>query len=190
MYTKVSIPKTKDGAGCAVAKDPNVIVMFAEDIQTEPTRVHGNVNLSGNYALKEGTHAIGIYLTPATIADGYDTEGEADGKGFKHKIEGEHPGNDAALENFVEGSINKGVVILRKECDGTAAGSWKAFGSKCNPLFLSPEVTDSKEANKTKLAWAQEQAQPYLPGTYTGTMPALDTEGSGSGSGSGSGDGA
>lgn len=173
MYTKVSVPKKSDGAGCAVAKDPNVIVILAEDIKTEPTRKHGNVKLEGDFTLVENGKAIGVYLTPATISAGYDTEGEADGRGFKHKVEGEHPGNDTALENLVEGTINKGVVILVKSCDGTEGGQTRVYGSKCNPMFLTPEVTDSKEANKTKLAWAQEMAQAFLPGTYAGQAPAL-----------------
>lgn len=173
MYTKVSIPKSGDGAGCAVPKNPNIIVMFAEDIDTEPVRAHGNVEMSGNYALKTGAKAIGIYLTPSTIAAGYDPDGEVDGRGFKHKIEGEHPGNDKSLENFVEGAANKGVVILARNCDGSANGVVKAYGSKCNPLFLTPECTDSKDANKTKLAFAQEMAQKFLPGIYSGTMPDL-----------------
>lgn len=173
MYTKVSIPKKSDGAGCAVPKDPNVVVIFVEDIATEPTRLIGDVALSGNFTLTTGAKAIGLYLTPSTISAGYDAEGEADGRGFKHKVEGEHPGNDISLENFIEGAANKGMVVLVKSCDGTSAGSVKAYGSKCNPLFITPESTDSKEANKTKVSFAQEMPQAFLPGVYTGTMPDL-----------------
>lgn len=180
MYVKVSIPKSSDGAGSAVAKDPNVIVMFTEDITTEPTRSHGNVALTGNYALATGQKAIGLYLTPSTISAGYDAEGDVDAKGFKQKVEGEHPGDDASVENFVEAAANKGMVVLVKSCDGTSNGKVKAYGSKCNPLFLSPEVTDSKEGNKTKLVFAQEIAQKFLPGVYTGTMPDLADEASSS----------
>ncbi|MBQ7622260.1 MAG: hypothetical protein IJS66_00790 [Bacteroidales bacterium] len=170
MYVQVSIPKLSDGAGSAVAKDPNVLVMFVDDIATEPTRSHGNVAMNGNYTLASGKKAIALYLTPGTISAGYDTEGEVDAKGFKHKLEGEHPGDDASVENFVEAAANKGMVVLVKSCDG-GSGKVKAYGSKCNPLFLTPEVTDSKEGNKTKLAFAQEVAQKFLPGVYTGTLP-------------------
>ena len=173
MYTKVSIPKTSDGAGCAVPKNPNVIVIFAEDVTAEPVRAHGNIEMSGNFTLKTGAKAIGIYLTPSTIAAGYDTEGEVDGRGFKHKVEGEHPGNDKSLENFVEGAANKGVIVLVRNCDGTSSGVIKAYGSVCNPMFLTPESTDSKDGNKTKLSFAQEMAQKFLPGIYSGTMPDL-----------------
>lgn len=173
MYVKVSIPKSSDGAGSAVAKDPNVIIMFTEDITAEPTRSHGNVAMSGNYALASGAKAVALYLTPSSISAGYDAEGDVDAKGFKHKVEGEHPGDDSAVENFIEAAANKGMVVLVKGCDGTSDGKVKAYGTKCNPLFLSPEVTDSKEGNKTKLAFAQEVAQKFLPGVYSGTMPDL-----------------
>lgn len=178
MYVKVSIPKSSDGAGAAVAKDPNVIVIFAEDVSAEPTRAHGNVALSGNYTLATGAKAIGLYMTPSTISAGYDTEGEVDGKGFKLKVEGEHPGNDVSVENFIEGAANKGLILLVKSCDGTSSGKVKAYGSKCNPMYLSPEPTDSKEGNKVKLSFAQEVPQMFLPGVYTGTMPTLADPGS------------
>ncbi|MBQ9309895.1 MAG: hypothetical protein IJ222_03425 [Bacteroidales bacterium] len=173
MYIKTAIPKKADGAGAAVPKDPNVIVLFTEDITAEPTRSHGNVALTGNYTLKDGATAVGIYLTPSTIEAGYDAEGDVDARGFKHRVGGEHPGNDPELESFVEGTVNKGVVILVKDCDGSAKGVTKAYGSKCNPLFLTPTPTDSKDANKTALAWAQEIAGAFLPGIYSGTIPTL-----------------
>lgn len=187
-YVKASIPKQSDGAGAASPKDPNVIVILAEDIETEPTRSHGNISLSGNYALKEGAKAIGLYLTPSTIDVGYDSEGDDDAKGFKQRVAGDHPGNDKDVENFIEATVNKGVVILVKACNGSA-GVTKAYGSKCAPLLLSPEVTDSKDGNKAHLAWAQTVAQAFLPGIYTGTTPDL-AETSSEGSGSGSGEGA
>ena len=187
MYVKTSIPKSSEGAGVAVPKDPNVIVMLAKDITAEPTREHGSVVLSGNYTLANGAKAIGIYLTPGTIDVGFDTEGDVDAKGFKQTVAGSHPGNDTPLQNFIEGTINEGVVILVKDCNG-GSGEVKAYGSKCNPLFLSPESTDNKEANRTQLSWQQDVAQAFLPGIYTGTMPDLaddpeDADGSGSGDG-------
>lgn len=179
MYVKVSIPKAGDGAGCPVAKNPNVILIDVDDVLTEPTRSHGNVNMTGDYALKDGAKAIAVYLTPSTISGGYDTEGEDDARGFKHKFEGEHPGNDVALDNFIEHGANRGFILLSTNCDGSAAGVMKAYGSVCNPLFLTPECTDSKEANKTKLSLAQSMPQKFLPGIYSGKLPELAPAGDG-----------
>ena len=52
MYAKVSIPKNGDGAGCAVIKDENIILIDVEDIVAEPTRSIGNVQTEGDYTLK------------------------------------------------------------------------------------------------------------------------------------------
>ena len=71
--------------------------------------------------------------------------------------------------------MNKGVVILVKECDGTEGGRVQAFGSKCNPLYMTPETTNNKEACKRKFVWKQEQIDKFLPGDYSGTMPEIAT---------------
>ena len=92
---------------------------------------------------------------------------------MKQGVEFEHPGNEKDIKNFVEAFMNKGVVILVKECDGSAAGRVQAFGNKCNPLFLTVERTDSSEANKRKLTWKQDIAGKFLPADYDGELPAL-----------------
>ena len=127
MYTKVSIPKGGDGAGCAVIKDPNIILIDVDDIVTEPTRSHGNVVMEGDFTLAENATAIAMYATPTSIACGADQEGEVDAKGYKDKVEFEHPGDSDESENFAEAAANKGFVVLVKQCDGTTAGKVKAL---------------------------------------------------------------
>lgn len=170
-YTKVSIPKNGDGAGCATAKSSEVIVIDVEDIETEPTRSVGNVQLQGDYKLKEGTKAVCIYATAPTIEYTEDYSGEADARGVKQGVGYEHPGNSVAIKNHTEAFMNKGVVILVKECDGTEGGRVQAFGSKCNPLYMTPETTNNKESCKRKFVWKQDQIDKFLPGDYSGTMP-------------------
>lgn len=187
MYTKVSIPKAADGAGCAVAKNPTVVVIDVDDVTTEPTRSHGNIALSGNYTLGTGAKAIGIYATPASIEEASEYGGDVDARGVKQGISFEHPGNEDAVANFREHALNRGFIILVQECDG-ASGRYRAFGSKCNPMFLTPEVTNNKDATKTKFNFKQEQNGIFEPGKYSGTIPTLaDAADSGSGSGSGEG---
>lgn len=172
MYTKVSIPKAGDGAGCAVPKNPTIILIDVDDVATEPTRSHGNIALSGNYTLITGEKAIGIYATPTTIEEVPEYEGDVDARGVKQGIAFEHPGNDDAVANFREHSLNKGFIALVHECDG-ATGKYRAFGTKCNPLFVTPEVTNSKDASKTKFTLKQEVKGTFEPGIYTGTVPDL-----------------
>lgn len=170
-YTKVSIPKNGDGAGCATAKSSEIIVIDVEDIETEPTRSVGNVQLQGDYKLKEGTKAVCIYATAPTIEYTEDYSGEADARGVKQGVGYEHPGNSVDIKNHTEAFMNKGVVILVKECDGTEGGRVQAFGSKCNPLYMTPETTNNKESCKRKFVWKQDQIDKFLPGDYSGTMP-------------------
>lgn len=183
MYTKVSIPKSGDGAGCAVPKNPTVILIDVDDVTAEPTRSHGNVALTGNYTLGAGVKAVGIYATPSTIEEVNEYEGDVDARGVKQGISFEHPGNDDAVANFREHSLNRGFIALVHECDGDS-GRYRAYGSKCNPLFVTPEVTNSKEGSKTKFTLKQEIKGTFEPGIYTGTVPDLADDASSSSSSS------
>lgn len=169
-YKKVSVPKNGDGAGCAVAKSSEIIIIDTEDILTEPTRTVGNVTMTGDYTLKEGAKAVCIYATAPTIELTEEYSGEPDARGVKLGVGYEHPGNSAAIKNHVEAFMNRGAVILVKECDGTSKGRVQALGSKCNPLYMTPESTNNKESCKRKFVWKQEQVSMFLAGDYKGEM--------------------
>lgn len=173
MYKKVSIPKSGDGAGCPVAKSSDVIIIDVEDIKTEPTRAVGDPTMTGDLELEEGAKAVAIYGTPSTITENEEYSGDPDARGVKQGFEFEHPGDSAAIKGFIEAFLNKGVVILSKECDGSSAGRVKCYGSKCNPLFLTPERTGNNEANKRRLTFAQELPGKFLAGEYSGAMPPI-----------------
>ena len=173
MYTKVSIPKAGDGAGSAAIKDPTIILIDVDDITAEPTRSHGNVVLNGNVSLASGAKAIGIYATPSSIELTEEASGEADARGIMQGVKFDHPGNSVQSKNFVEANLNRGFVALVKECDGTSEGRMQYVGSKCNPLFLTPESTNTKEATKRTFTLKQEIAGRFLPGEYAGTIPTL-----------------
>lgn len=173
MYKKVSIPKAGDGAGCPVAKSSDIIIVDVDDIKTEPTREVGNPNMEGDLELAESATAIAIYGTPSTISDTEEYSGDPDARGVKLGVEFEHPGDSAAIKGFAEVFLNKGVVILLKECDGSANGKVKYLGSKCNPLFMTAERTGNNEANKRKFTFAQELPGKFLAGEYSGAMPPI-----------------
>ncbi len=171
-YTKVSIPKNGDGAGCPAPKSSDVYLIDVDDIASEPTREVGNTVVDGDLTLAEGAKAVCIYGTPKTINVTEEYSGEADARGVKQGIEFEHPGNSVAIKNHTEAFLNKGVVALVKECNGSSAGRVQIFGTKCNPLFLTVETTNTSEANKRKFTWKQEIVDKFLPGDYQGAMPA------------------
>lgn len=173
MLPKVSINKNGDGAGCAVPKDPTIIVINIEDVATEPTRTVGNTVVEGKLTLNEGAEAIGVYATPDTIDTGYDQEGETDAKGFKQKVGFDHPGDSVEINNFTEGGANKGFILLVKECSGSASGKTKIYGSKCNPLYMTSTPTNNKDGNKRHFDFAQTQVGQFVPGVYKGELPKI-----------------
>lgn len=173
MYTKVSIPKNSDGAGAAVIKDPTVILVDVEDIATEPARSVGNTELNGDLTLKESAKAVGIYATPSSIVITEEVSGEVDARSIIKGLEYVHPGDSVDIANHQEAFLNKGVVALVKECDGSSAGRTRLIGSKCNPLYLSPEYTNSNEATNRKFVWKQNQGDKFVVGTYSGAALTL-----------------
>ena len=172
-YKKVSIPKNGDGAGSPAPKSSDIIIMDVEDIKTEPTRELGDPTMTGDFELNESAEAVCVYGTPSTINLTEEYSGDPDARGVKQGVAFSHPGNSSEFKGFIEKYMNKGVVILVKECDGTAAGRMEAYGSKCNPLFLSVERTDSNEARRRTLTFKQELNDKFLPGDYAGAVPPL-----------------
>ena len=128
----------------------------------------------GDYELKEGAKAIGVYATPSTIEVTEENSGDPDARGFMVGVTFEHPGNTKEIKNFTERFANRGVVIITRECNGGTR--MEAHGDKCNPLFLTTTRTATKDANKRQFVFKQEMNSPYVSGDYTGAVPELAAE--------------
>ncbi len=177
-YVKVSVPKNSDGAGAATIKSPTVILVDVADISAEPTREVGNTELTGDLTLAEGAKAVGIYATPSSINITEESNGEVDARSCIKGVEYTHPGDSVAIANHAEAFMNTGVVALVTECDGSSKGRVRIVGSKCNPLYLSPEYTNSNEGTSRKFVWKQNQGDKFVVGTYSGATPALAVDAS------------
>jgi len=164
---KKSIPKL--GSGAPAPKDPNVIFIDVDDILSFPSRDSGGVQSSTNLTLKEGAKAFGIYLTPSTIDRSDKSEGDPDAERFKHNVSGEHPGDDLPFSEFIQYAIGKNWVIITKGC-GTVADT-RLHGLTCDPMKISFEATDNKDALKGKLTCAQVVGSQYKSMHYIGTIP-------------------
>ena len=175
-YVKVSVPKNSDGAGAATIKDPTIVIVDIDDIASEPTREVGNTELVGDLELAASAKAVGVYATPSSVSVTEESSGEVDARSCIKGVEYTHPGDSVAIANHAEAYMNRGVVILVKECDGSAAGRTRLVGSKCNPLYLSPEYTNSSEGTSRKFVWKQNQGEKFVVGTYAGAAPALADE--------------
>ncbi len=180
MYTKVSIPKSGDGAGCPTPRKSQIILVDVDDVASEPTREVGNVTVQGDLTLNEGAKAVSIYATSSTIQITEEFGGDPDAEGVRNGLVFEHPGNSVAVKNFLEVFKNKGVIAIVTECDGTASGRPQIIGRVCNPLRLSVETTMNNEATKRTLTWQQAINDKFLAGEYSGELPALAAEASSS----------
>lgn len=173
-YTRVSIPKA-EGAGAPTIKDPTVIVIPVEDIDSFPTRSLGDTALDGSIALKTGAKAIGVYATPSSISITREVSGDPDGRGFTKGVDFAHPGDSKDINDFDEATLNKGVVVLVKTCDGST-GEYICVGDPCNPLYNSGEYTNSSDGTRHSESFKQAQADKFSVARYTGTVPTLADE--------------
>lgn len=171
-YTKVSIPRNEDG-GAPTVKNATVILVDINDVSAEPTRELGNTEVDGDLTLKTGAKAVGIYATPSSIVTTEEPSGEVDSRGIIQGFEFVHPGNSVAIANHTEAFLNRPVIALVRECNGTSAGKCLIIGSLCNPLYMQPEYTNSKDAANRKFVWKQDQPSKFVIGTYTGAIPSL-----------------
>lgn len=168
-YKPVSIAKGTGSPGAPKAKDPNIIIIRSRDILTMPAR--DGVKITGNIVLKPGALAIGIYLTPSTIARNDNSEGDPDKEGWIQNVTGFHPGDSIEINEFLEANLSEDFIILTKECSATA--SVKVHGSLCAPLKLVAEGQDNNEGVGQTLTWKSALRSNEKSAFYTGVIPAL-----------------
>jgi len=173
---EVSVGKKR---GMPRAKNPNVIFIKVSDLMTDaggdytgfPLRAANNVGSSGNLALTVGAKALAIYMTPSTISRNDNSDGEGSGVGIISNFVGEHPGDDEAINQFLQEYLDEDVLILTKECS-TGTGT-RLQGTPCNPMKLTFEGQDNNEGVKKTITFTQAARHEYVMMHYSGTMPEL-----------------
>lgn len=153
--------------GASAPKDPNVTIVAVDDIATWPGRDPNGVNHTGNFVLKPGAKMIQFYMTPSSIKAPVESEGDEDAVAFKHKFEGEAPGNDLNLAEAVQNWMGVNCIIIHGSCHDSFK---KVMGTKCSPLQLKASLQDDKDARKWKLSFEAFVSTGYVPGHYTGTL--------------------
>jgi len=179
LYVPVSVPKTGANPARPRGKDENIIIIRTKDIETFPQRDENGVKsvALSNLVLKAGAKAISIYATPSTIKR-FDTgEGDPDAKGWLANLEFEHPGDEIALEEFLENNINENLIAISSRRNWTAV---KIHGTIEEPLQFDVEQQDDKDGLKSTIKLKSIMRGPKTM-VYLGTKPALDTDSGGLG---------
>lgn len=169
-YNFKNIPKSdNNSAGASAPKDPNVTIIPVSYIQTWPDRDSGKVNHVGSFVMKAGMIPFSIYMSPSKIKATFESEGDEDAITFKQMFEGEHPGNELEIAEFVQNFSGVPCIIVYGSCVDQFK---KVIGTKCAPVQLKPSLLDDNDKRHHTLKFEQFAKSPYVPGHYTGAIPA------------------
>ncbi|HLV52175.1 MAG TPA: hypothetical protein VKY44_09500 [Flavobacterium sp.] len=169
MYIPKSVtkPKGNKSPGASAPKEPNVTIVDVDDILSFPERDEKGVLMQGSFVMKPNANMIQVYMTPSKSKASFESEGDEDAQQFKHKFEGEHPGNELEIAEFVQNFTGRNVIIIYGSCSDTFR---KVLGSKCAPLQLKPSLQDDNDARKHMLVFEQAAATGFVPGHYVGEI--------------------
>lgn len=168
-YVKASIKKAKGPAGAASPKNPNLIIIDVEDIETYPGR--DGVKSIGDIKLKQGAEAMYIYCTPSTIENPEESAGDPDKEQITDKITAFRPGIDMVMDGWLQEKLGGDFLIITKVCNGVK--QTLLHGQECNPMKLQYTKQDNKDARGYTLTFAQPQGGKFKPMYYLGADPTL-----------------
>lgn len=164
-------PRGNKSPGASAPKEPNVTIVDVDDILVFPQRDGKGVLMEGSFVMKPNATMIQVYMTPSKSKASFESEGDEDAQQFKHKFEGEHPGNELEISEFVQNFTGRNVIVIYGSCSDNFR---KVLGSKCAPLQLKPSLQDDNDARKHMLVFEQAAASGYVPGHYVGEIVLED----------------
>lgn len=168
MYFRTNVVKPVGKSPAASApKEPNVVIVATEDILTWPMRDSKGVRIIGNYVVKLGAKMIEVYMTPSKSKASFESEGDEDAVSIQQKFEGEHPGNELEIAEFVQNWLGVNCIVIYGSCSDSFR---KVLGSKCAPMQLKASLQDDNDARKHMLVFEQAAKSAIVPGHYTGAL--------------------
>lgn len=168
MYIALNVPKSSSGA--AAPKDPNVTFIATKDILVWPQRDSKKVLMVGSFTLKPNPKMASVYLTSSKTKAAYESDGDEDAVSIKSKFEGEHPGDQLAINEFIANWLGEPCIIIHGSCQDEFR---KVVGTKCAPVQLKPSGQDDNDARKHMLVFEQFAKTEWLPGHYLGELPTI-----------------
>lgn len=153
-YAFVSVPKQSNNQGLPNGKK-NVVIIFEFDQVTTYTRDEKQVMVT-DLAFKQGYTPIGLFVDERSIDPGDALEGESYGRGFTHKFNFNHPGDDVEFAEFKANNANAplGAIYIPCKPGSTIA---KIYGTPCAPLHITKaDEVDSSENNRQEVEMKTE----------------------------------
>lgn len=171
-YIRTNVAKpTGKSPGAAAPKEPNVTIVAVDDIATWPARDASGVNHVGNFVMNSGAKMISLYMTPSKIKASFESDGDEDSISFKQKFEGQHPGNELEIAEFVQNWTGVNCIVIYGSCSDAFR---KVIGTKCAPVQLKPSLKDDNDSREHMLTFEQFAKSGYVPGHYTGSLSFAD----------------
>lgn len=172
MYIDKTVTKpNKVSPGSATAKDPNVTIIFTEDLVSEPVRNSGGVKLEGNFVFKPGKKPIQVYMTASKQEPSYESDGEEDNISVSQKFTGMHPGDELEINELIQNTLGRNCILIYGSCQQSFK---KVYGTKCAPMQLKPGFAANNDSTNHTLAFEQYQKTKWLPAHYEGELPTGD----------------
>jgi hypothetical protein len=159
------VPKT--GSGAAAPKDPNVILIATKSIVGWPQRDSKKVKMNGNFTFTENPKIAVVYMTASKTKSPYESEGDEDSQTIKQSFEGEHPGDELEINEFIADWLNEPCIIIHGSCQDKFR---KVVGTKCAPVQLKPSGQNDNDARKAMMKFEQFAKSEWLPGHFTGSV--------------------
>lgn len=157
----------KTSSASAAPKEPNVTIIAVKSILNWPARDSKKVKMNGNFTFTTNPKIASLYLTSSKSSAPYENTGEEDSMSVKHKFEGEHPGNDLQINEFIAEWLNEPCIVIHGSCQDAFR---KVVGTKCAPVQLKPTGQDNNDGRKHMLVFEQFASTEWLPGHFTGTV--------------------
>lgn len=178
-YEMVSVPKQSNNQGLANGKK-NVVIIFDFDKTTAYARDEKGVVVT-SLTFQSEYKPIGIFVDESSIDAGDTVSGENYGRGYNHKFNFNHPGDDKEFAEFKANNINANLGAIYVPCDASKTYC-KIYGTPCSPLKMTKaDEVDTKENNRQEVELTTDSltfpvgriAKTDIPATDNATINAF-----------------
>lgn len=171
-YEMVSVPKQSNNQGLANGKK-NVVIIFDFDKTTAYTRDEKGVLVTA-LTFQAEYKPIGIFVDESSIDAGDEVGGENYGRGYNHKFNFNHPGDDKEFAEFKANNINANLGAIYVPCDSSKTYC-KIYGTPCSPLKMTKaDEVDTNENNRQEVELTTDSLTWPVGRIAKSTVPATD----------------